>query len=210
MVLLNNDFFKNNQVNYTANCIFYTSGSNLTYIPFAHKGFKNLEEKHAEIVSQNGGHILEIGFGLGFSAEKFISSSIDSYTCIEINDIVYQNAATWSLDKQNVTIINGAWEDIIPTLSTQYNGIYYSPLIVNHEQFYETCKSISKIGTIISTQGFTFEFSATSANIENNVPAPDTYDEYFTQDLYNGLVADEYYKVYWQVFNGVQYIKTIP
>ena len=209
MVQLNNNFFKNNQVNYTTNCIFYTSGSNLTYIPLAHKGFKNLEEKHAEIVSQNGGHILEVGFGYGCSAERFISSSINSYTCIEINDIVYQHAVTWSLDKQNVTIINGAWEDIIPTLTTQYDGIYYSPLIVNHEQFYETCKSISKIGTIITTQGFTFEFPASTANIETNILAPDLYDETFTEALYNTLVADEYYKVYWQIFDGTDYVKTL-
>ena len=209
MTSLDNNFFKNNQVNYTTNCIFYTSGSNLTYIPFAHKGFKNLEEKHADVVSQNGGHILEIGFGLGFSAEKFISSSIDSYTCIEINDIVYQHAVTWSLDKQNVTIIHGAWEDIIPTLTTQYDGIYYSPLIVNHTDFYNTCKSISKTGTTIATQGFTFEFPASSANIETNIPAPDLYDETFTEELYNNLVNDNYYKVYWQIYNGSEYVKNL-
>jgi hypothetical protein len=206
---MNNNFLKNNQVNYTTNCIFYTNGDNLTYMPFAHTGFKNLEEKHAEIVSQNGGHILEVGFGLGFSTEKFISSSIDSYTCIEINDVVYQHAVTWSLDKQNVTIINGAWEDIIPTLTTKYDGIYYGPLNVNYNQFYETCKLISKIGTIISTQGFTFEFPASLANIEDNVPTPDLYDETFTEQLYNSLVDSEYYKVYWQIYNGTEYVKSL-
>ena len=209
MISLDNNFFKNNQVNYTINCIFYTSGSNLSYMPLAHKGFKNLEEKHAEVVSQNGGHILEIGFGYGYSAEKFISSSISSYTCIEINDIIYQQAVTWSLDKQNINIIHGAWEDIIPTLTIQYDGIYYSPLIVNHASFYNTCKSISKTGTIIATQGFTFEFPASSANIETNISAPDLYDETFTEELYNNLVNDNYYKVYWQLYNGTNYIKAL-
>ena len=54
----------------------------------------------------------------------------------------------------------------------------------------------------MSTQGFTFEFPASSDNIETNVPAPDLYDETFTESLYNILVTDEYYKVYLQIFDG--------
>jgi hypothetical protein len=207
---MDKDFLKYSSIHYTDKGMYYVSGSNINYLLLAHTGFKSLEEKNAEVVSQNGGHILEIGFGLGFSAEKFISSSISSYTCIEINDNIYQKAVTWSLDKQNVTIINGAWEDIIPTLSTQYDGIYYSPLVVNHEQFYETCKSACKIGTVISTQGYTFEFPSDSANIVDvNAPSPDDLDDYFNDISYQSLVEIDYYKVYWLLYNGTEYVKSL-
>jgi hypothetical protein len=207
---MDKDFLKYSSIYYTDKGMYYTSGSNTNYLLLAHTGFKPLEEKNAEVVSQNGGHILEIGFGLGFSAEKFISSSISSYTCVEINDDIYQKAVTWSLDKQNVTIINGAWEDIIPTLSIQYDGIYYSPLVVNHGQFYETCKSVCKIGTIISTQGYTFEFSPDSANVVDvNAPSPDDLDDYFNDISYQSLVEIDYYKVYWLLYNGTEYVKSL-
>ena len=73
-------FKKNNVVNITSNSIYYTKPNGSNYQILAHIGFKNLEEKHAEVVAQNGGNILEIGFGLNCSADKFISSSISSYT----------------------------------------------------------------------------------------------------------------------------------
>jgi hypothetical protein len=207
---MDNNFLKYNIINYTDKGMFYTSGSNLTYMLLTHTGLKPLEEKSAEVVSQNGGHILEVGFGLGLSAEVFISSSIDSYTCIEVNDVVYQHAVTWSLDKQNVTIINGNWEDIIPTLNTQYDGVYYSPLILNYKQFYEICKPICKVGTVISTQGYVFEFSPDSANIVDvNAPSPDDLDVHFDEVSYQSLVGINYYKVYWLSYNGSEYVKSL-
>ena len=76
--MLSLNFKKNNVVNIESNSIHYTRDTNQHYLPLAHIGFKHLEERHAEIVSQNGGHILEIGFGLNCSADKFISSNISS------------------------------------------------------------------------------------------------------------------------------------
>lgn len=204
------DFKKNNIVNIEANCIHYTKGTNQYYIPLAHIGFKNLEEKHAEIVSQNGGHVLEVGFGLHCSADKFISSSIASYTCIEINDVIYQQALNWAQDKQNVTIINGAWENILPTLTTQYDGIYYSPLDVDYAAFVNACKSVSKVGTIMSVQGVnTMGVDIMQYNADSNVAPPHLFDNIFTQDLYNALYNDYYFKVYWQYFDGTNFVKSL-
>jgi hypothetical protein len=197
------EYKKTNIVNITSNTIYYTTPSGSNHQIICHIGFKNLEERHAEVVSQNGGNILEVGFGLNCSANKFISSSISSYTCIEINDIIYQQALIWAQDKPNVTIINGAWENIIPTLITQYDGIYYSPTEVDYNLFANTCKSISKLNTIMSIQGVnTFGADTTQYNIDNNVIPPHLFDNVFTQDLYNALYQSEYFKVYWQVYNG--------
>lgn len=205
------EYKKINVVNITSNSIYYTKPNNPNYQLLAHIGFKNLEEKHAEVISQNGGHILEIGFGLHCSADKFISSSISSYTCIEINDTIYQQALTWAQDKPNVTIINGAWENIIPTLTTQYDGIYFSPLDVNSAQFFNTCKLVSKVGTLISLQGVLLhsELSSSQFNIDDSALPPHLFDNIFTQQLYNGLYQSGYFKVYWQVYNGTDWSRDL-
>lgn len=202
-----NNSFKYNKVNYTTNCIFYTNEDRSNNVPLAHVSFKNLEEKHVEIVAQNKGHILEIGFGLGCSSNKFIELGVESLTCIEINDVIYQHALKWAKDKPNVTIINGAWEEVVPTLTTKYDGIYYSSSLVQHALFYELCKPLCKKGTIISAQGYIFDMSPDKANAEDNIAPPHIYDDIFTESLYNDLIYKGYYKVYWNIFNGIDYVK---
>jgi len=203
---------KFNVVNITPNSIHYTKpdGSNSQLL--AHIGFKNLEERHAEVVSQNGGHILEVGFGLGCSANKFISSSIASYTCVEINNTIYQHALTWAEDKSNVTIINGSWEEVFPTLTTKYDGVYYSPLDVDYNQFFEACKLVSETGSIVSAQGIIFAGDANlidSMNIDYLAQPPHYFDDEFNPQLYSGLVDANYYNVYWRYFNGTDFVKTL-
>ena len=203
---------KYNIVNITPEKIHYTKpdGSNVQLL--AHIGFKNLEERHAEIVSQNGGHILEVGFGLGCSANKFISSSIASYTCIEVNDVIHQHALNWAQDKPNVTIIHGSWEEIFPTLTSKYDGIYYSPLDLDYPSFFEACKPLSKVGTIMSAQGVILSGIAgitDNMNIDYLAQPPHLYDEEFTVALYNGLSDAGYYHVYWQYFDGTNFVKNL-
>jgi 16S rRNA A1518/A1519 N6-dimethyltransferase RsmA/KsgA/DIM1 with predicted DNA glycosylase/AP lyase activity len=80
------------------------------------KGAKSITEIYSYVVSQNRGDVLDVGFGMGFSANK-ISKLADSYTCIEINPQIYETAKEWSKDKPNVEIIFGDWIDVIPTLN---------------------------------------------------------------------------------------------
>lgn len=114
------------------------------------KGAKSITEIYSYVVSQNRGDVLDVGFGMGFSANK-ISKLADSYTCIEINPQIYETAKEWSKDKPNVEIIFGDWIDIIPTLNKKFDGIFFDthndPNSHLAEQY---CKSISKEGTIFS------------------------------------------------------------
>ena len=48
------------------------------------KAAKAITDIHSYAVCQNKGDVLDIGFGMGFSANK-MSELSDSYTCIEIN-----------------------------------------------------------------------------------------------------------------------------
>ena len=76
----------------------------------------------AAYVCQNGGDILEIGFGMGISAGYIQSHSINSHTIIENHPDVIPKAQAWAQGKPNVTIITGSWYDIKNDLST-YDGL---------------------------------------------------------------------------------------
>ena len=114
------------------------------------KGAKSITEIFSYVVSQNGGDVLDIGFGMGFSANK-ISELVDTYTCIEINPQIYEKAKEWAKDKSNVEIIFGDWIDVIPTLNKKFDGIFFDTHNdPNSHLAEEYAKLISKEGTIFS------------------------------------------------------------
>ncbi|MBU3964501.1 class I SAM-dependent methyltransferase [Patescibacteria group bacterium] len=89
----------------------------------------------AEISTQKGGHILELGFGLGISAGYIQKSKrIKSHTIIECHPDVI-NIATKKLKQEiingRVVLLNGFWETITPMLKDKlFDGILFdtSPL----------------------------------------------------------------------------------
>jgi protein arginine N-methyltransferase 2 len=81
-------------------------------------------QEHANIVCHNQGDVLEIGFGLGLSANAIQALNPNSHTIVEIHPQIYSVLETWAVDKPNVTIYNADWFDIQGTLG-QYDGIFY-------------------------------------------------------------------------------------
>ena len=59
-----------------------------------------LMKRHAEIVCRNGGDILEIGFGMGISAEYIQSYDISTHTIVEVNIQILENLYKWSEGKK--------------------------------------------------------------------------------------------------------------
>ncbi len=78
----------------------------------------------ADYVCENGGDILEIGFGMGISAGHIQSNDINSHTIIENHPQIIEKAKVWAEDKPNVTIIEGDWYSVKDSLST-YDGVFY-------------------------------------------------------------------------------------
>lgn len=78
----------------------------------------------AAYVCENGGDILEIGFGMGISAGYIQSHSIVTHTIIENHPDIIPKAQAWASTKSDVTIITGSWYDVKDSLST-YDGIFY-------------------------------------------------------------------------------------
>ena len=86
-------------------------------------------EEHAKVVTENGGDILEIGFGMGIAANYIQANSINSHTIVENHPQIIEKAKAWASDKPNVTIIESDWNTVKDKrrkicLAT-YDGILY-------------------------------------------------------------------------------------
>lgn len=89
-------------------------------------------KKLAEIVSDNGGNILNVGFGLGL-ADTFIESlrvekGINEHHIIELNSQIFSSAKDWkkkqTFDK-NIILHQGNWKKVISKFSNPFDGILY-------------------------------------------------------------------------------------
>jgi len=89
-----------------------------------HKDFTLYENACADIVATNGGNILEIGFGLGISANKIQTHNPNKHVIIEINEDIYNTAIEWAKDKDSVEVILGDWKDVIDGLKDKFDGVY--------------------------------------------------------------------------------------
>lgn len=77
---------------------------------------------HAKAVCANGGHVLNVGFGMGLVDTAIQGHQPASHTIIEAHPEVYQRMLEtgWG-DKPNVRILFGRWQDVLPQLDS-YDG----------------------------------------------------------------------------------------
>ena len=140
----------------------------------------------AAYVTQNGGDILEIGFGMGISAGYIQSHSISSHTIIEPHPQMVEKAVEWSNGKSNVTIISQSWADVTGSLGT-YDGIFYDTSFDNkHNLFSSSLSELIKTGTKLSVFN-SFSSETNDHNIEMNykqinVSTPNSASQYFNND----------------------------
>ncbi len=89
-----------------------------------HRDVALYETSVADIVAQNGGNILEIGFGLGISATQIQTHNPSKHVIIEIEKDIYDKAVEWADGKSNIEIIHGDWKDVIGGLTDKFDGVY--------------------------------------------------------------------------------------
>lgn len=83
-------------------------------------------EKAAEVICQNKGRVLNIGFGLGLVDSYIEEYDIDEHWIIECHkDVLAHMKDKGWYDKKNVKVIEGRWEDVIPMIDTTFDGIYH-------------------------------------------------------------------------------------
>ena len=140
----------------------------------------------AAYVTEGGGDILEIGFGMGISANYIQSHSITSHTIIEPHPQMVEKAVEWSNGKSNVTIISQSWADVTGSLGT-YDGIFYDTSYDDkHNLFSSSLSELTKTGTKLSVFN-SFSSETNDHNIEMNyeqinVTTPNSASQYFNND----------------------------
>ena len=126
----------------------------------------------AAYVCQNGGDILEIGFGMGISAGYIQSHSINSHTIIENHPDIIPRAQAWASGKSNVTIVTGSWYSVRDNLST-YDGLFYDTFGDNDMQYFS-----SSLSSLVKSGGVTTWWNILpEENNYYNIPNV-TYDQY--------------------------------
>ena len=83
----------------------------------------------AAYICQNGGNILQIGYGMCQIANFIQSHSINTHTIIIDQQKAYEHAITWSENKSNVTIITGSFYEMnLP----EYDGVFINKTKLLH------------------------------------------------------------------------------
>jgi hypothetical protein len=126
---------------------------------------KSYMEKSIELLNPHGS-VLEIGFGLGYSAFA-ICNNLDvlEYTIVECNHIVHEKIKEFvsyfekSRKSLKINVINGYWQDIILNLHEIYDCIYFDDYIsisqqkiVNKNRFNVFLYNVLKQNTVIGSK----------------------------------------------------------
>ncbi|MBF0347112.1 MAG: class I SAM-dependent methyltransferase [Magnetococcales bacterium] len=93
-------------------------------------------ERLGMTVAGNGDRmVLEIGFGMGLSAEMIAQCGCRHHVIIEAHPAIAAQACAWAgRQKHPVTILEGFWQEIVPTLSHRFDGILFDTCPVDESE----------------------------------------------------------------------------
>ena len=152
--------YKNKELIFKSDKIYYKDANDSIEMEVMMDWEDDIMKRSADYVCENGGDILEIGFGMGISANYIQANNINSHTIVEIHPDILNRAYEWSEGKPNINIIAGDWYKIKESLSV-YDGIFYDTFCdSNMDQFKSCLNNLVKKGSKVSWWN--------SINSENN------------------------------------------
>lgn len=94
----------------------------------------------AAIATKNGGHVLEIGFGMGISAHHIQSHRVYKHFIVEANREVMSEATKFAQAASGLVIpIFGFWEEVVTQFQEgSFDGILYDPYPSHEADFAAT------------------------------------------------------------------------
>lgn len=108
-----------------------------------------LMRAHAEVICQSKGDVLNVGFGMGI-VDGFIQElSPKSHTIIEAHPAVYAKMLADGWDKKpGVSVLFGRWEDVVPTLERQFDGVFFDTFDDDFEAFHAELPRLLRPGGV--------------------------------------------------------------
>ncbi len=96
---------------------------------------KPLMDVMAREVTVSQGDILEVGFGMGISARAIVDQGCRTYTVIEAHPEVAALAREWASQLDiRANVIEGLWQDVIPQISTQFDGVLFDTYPLSEDE----------------------------------------------------------------------------
>ena len=147
----------------------------------------SLMSASAAYVTEGGGDILEIGFGMGIASNYIQSHSINSHTIVENHPQILEKLQTWANNKSNVVIISQSWADVTGSLST-YDGVFYDTYGDERNHLFSSSlsgmvKSGAKVTFWNNNQNESNDLNIPNCTYEQISITPDS-NEYFSGDTY--------------------------
>ena len=140
----------------------------------------------AAYMTQGGGDILEVGFGMGISAGYMHSHSISSHTIIENHPQIIPKAVEWASGKSNVTIVSQSWEDVNSNLG-RFDGIFFDDFGGEYNDISSSLEYLTKSGTKMTFWNNTHSSSNPinpNAELQEISVTPDNKSGYFYNNIY--------------------------
>ncbi len=97
-------------------------------------------QRMADCVSSSHGHVLEIGYGRGISAEMIQQGNVREHTIVECVPAIAQQCRDWARENGlNIHVLEGRWEDVQGELQT-YDGIFFHTYPMDSEEYAEATR----------------------------------------------------------------------
>ena len=92
----------------------------------------------ARIAAAAGGHVLEIGFGRGISADMIQEIGVASHTIVECNDSVVDRFHAWrsSHPESDIRLAHGLWQDVIGSLG-RFDAVFSHTYALDEDESIE-------------------------------------------------------------------------
>ena len=135
-------------------------------------------EESAKVVCQNGGSVLNVGFGMGIIDGFIRQHRPEKHTIIDIHPQVIQKAIEMGFN-ESATLLEGDWKTYVNQWKedgTKFDGIYFDTFSFEDDQWFNFVKEVD---SILNPGGIFSYFNYNAANWpERSLPE-------YIQDNYN-------------------------
>ena len=92
----------------------------------------------AKVVGEAHGDVMEVGFGMGISADFIQQNDVRSHTIIEVNEGVRGRFDKWRerYPSRDIRLEIGRWQDVIDNLGT-FDGIFFDTYPMTEKEYAE-------------------------------------------------------------------------